>query len=234
MEKEIQVKINSLIFGATGAVGRIILSTLLQSNYYDTVTVVARKKLKEWENFPSDQQKKLKFIQCDDFSLFNESKDTISDKLQCDFKFDSIFSCLGGDPTNNDSVKKIDYEYTLSIASLCEKFNIPHFLLVSTKSADPNAFFEYVKIKGQADVDVQKKNINAISIFRPPLLEDREGAKFMEKCLSILPFYSKIKIKDLTYSMLVADVQYQKSDKLNNSKTIYEFKDIKELMNKKI
>lgn len=230
MEKESEVKINSLIFGATGAVGRIILLTLLQNKFYNTVTVVARKKLKEWESLPFDQQSKLKFIQCEDFSLFTESKEIISDKLQNEFKFDSIFSCLGGDPTNNESIKKIDYEYTLNIASLCEKFNIPHFLLVSTKSADPNAFFDYVKIKGQADVDVQKKNINQISIFRPPLLEDREGARFMEKCMSFLPFYSKIKIKDLAWCMLVADVQYQKSNKINKSKMIYEFKDIKELM----
>ena len=77
MEKESEVKINSLVFGATGAVGRIILSTLLQNKYYNTVTVVARKKLKEWENLPSDQQNKLKFIQCDYFpciiSLCNKS-----------------------------------------------------------------------------------------------------------------------------------------------------------------
>ena len=141
MEKESEVKINSLVFGATGAVGRIILSTLLQNKYYNTVTVVARKKLKEWESLPSDQQNKLKFIQCDDFGLFTESKEIISEKLENEFKFDSIFSCLGGDPTNSESVKKIDYEYMLNIASLCEKFDIPHFLLVSTKSADPNSFF---------------------------------------------------------------------------------------------
>ena len=91
-------------------------------------------------------------------------------------------------------------------------------------------FFDYVKIKGQADAEVQKKNINQISIFRPPLLEDREGARFMEKCLSFLPFYSKIKIKDLAWCMLVADVKYQKSNKLTKNKIIYEFKDIKELM----
>ena len=39
----------------------------------------------------------------------------------------------------------------------------------------------YVKIKGQADADMQKKSINKISILKFSLVQDIKWAKFIEK-----------------------------------------------------
>jgi hypothetical protein len=40
------------------------------------------------------------------------------------------------------------------------------------------------------------KKIPLLSIFRPGLLVDREGARTIEKCAKYLPFFPKIFAKD--------------------------------------
>ena len=64
MDKDSQqeVKLNALMFGGTGASGKVVLRTLLASDFYKGITVVGRKKLDEWEKLPSEQKDKLKFL----------------------------------------------------------------------------------------------------------------------------------------------------------------------------
>ena len=49
----------TLIFGATGAVGRELVDYLLNSNDYSIITIIARRKIERWEKSNSN---KLKII----------------------------------------------------------------------------------------------------------------------------------------------------------------------------
>ena len=68
----------------------------------------------------------------------------------------------------------MDYTYVLFSAFLCEKFNIPHFSLVSTVGACSTSMFYYFEVKGKAEEalkNLHKQNkIETLSIFQPDKL----------------------------------------------------------------
>lgn len=225
------LKIKAIIFGGTGATGRILIKNLLKLNEYKNIIIVTRSELTEWKTFSNSN--KINVIKIENLDFINSDKNNIIENSIDLNKINSVFSCLGGDPTNIETIEKVDYEYTINIAKFCVKYKIPNFTLVSTKSANENSLFEYLKIKGKADNIIISLPINNISIFRPPLLEDRCNARFLEKVLSYVPFYSKIKINDLVKAIIIDDINRNK--KINNEDyssviKVYELKDIISLL----
>jgi len=106
---------------------------------------------------------------------------------------------------------------------LCEKLNIPHFSHCSAANADKSSWFLYCRVKGEAEEEESKKNINYISIFRPGIILDRDNdSRIGEKIIAYVPFLPKISSKNIAKSMYLDDIAYHSNEK-KNEKTVKKF-----------
>lgn len=200
-----------IVIGATGATGRELTDLLLKSEYYSSVYVLVRRKLDRWDNLNDEEKGKLKIINSEDLDIITKEKEEIEAGLKINFeneKFDTVFCCLGSRVGRGESeFRKVDYDYVVASAALCEKFKIPHFSAISTKGADPKSWFLYLRTKGQADEECCKRKIRYVSIFRPGVILDRDNDdRFGEKMLKFVPFIDKIKCRDLAQAILNEDL----------------------------
>ncbi|ENQ3107501.1 Uncharacterized conserved protein YbjT, contains NAD(P)-binding and DUF2867 domains [Bacillus sp. 491mf] len=173
----------ALVLGASGLVGQEVTQLLLDSDYYDSVTIFVRKSL-DWEH-EKLQQKQV------DFSILEQYKEF--------FAVDDVFHCLGTTmkkARTKESFKKVDYDYTLRAARVAEVQGVQNFLVISSLGANPKSLFFYSQVKGQMEEDIKKLVIGGIHIFRPSLLlgerdEFRFGERMGEKISGIIPFLFK-------------------------------------------
>lgn len=213
MEKEnsSKVSLKALIIGATGATGRELTDLLVNSDNYSEIYVIARRTINRWDNYNITQKEKLHIIKHDDLGILGKEKDEIISTLNKDFSdINTVFCCLGSRVGRGESeFIKVDYDFVLYSASLCEKFSIPHYTVVSSKGADPKSWFLYMRTKGKADEAVLKMNIPYISVFRPGAILDRDNDdRFGEKCLKLIPFIPKITSLNLARALMVDDLDY--------------------------
>ncbi len=212
-------KLNAIIIGSTGATGRELVRLMLKSEKWDTITIVVRRKLPEWENIDSN---KLIIILKDNLDILSEND------LSTYFpnKYDTVFCCLGSRVgKGKQEFEKVDYTYVINSAEICEKLNIYHFTLVSSKGANSKSFLYYMKIKGKADEEVLKRNIENVSIYRPGALMERDNdCRFGEKVLKYIPFIPKIRCDHLM-RVVLDDAEHIHLQK-RNGKLIIEHSDI--------
>lgn len=141
----------AIIIGATGAIGRELFYFLLQSKDYSKVTVLIRRSLDKWENLPEEQKQKFNFIKIDDLDVILKEEE-INKLFNNEFDYDNLFCMLGCSVRKGEKeFTKVDYEYVVSSASLCERLKIPHFSLISSKGADASSYMLYFKVKGKAE-----------------------------------------------------------------------------------
>ncbi|MGG8381669.1 oxidoreductase [Bacillus sp. R-CC1] len=213
-------KRTALILGASGLVGQEITRLLLESDYYDSVTIFVREPMQL-------QHEKLQQKQVD-FSVLEEYKEF--------FAVDDVFSCLGTTikkAKTKANFKKVDYEYTLRAACLAEKQGVQNFLVVSSMGANPKSFFFYSQVKGKMEEELQKLVIGGIHIFRPSLLvgnrqEFRFGEQMAEKLTRIIPFifkgafkkYKPISAKDVAKGMYITALREESGIHTYNSNEI--------------
>ena len=97
---------------------------------------------------------------------------------------------------------------------MCEKLNISHYSNCSAANASKDSWFLYSRVKGEAEEECLKKNVNYISILKPGLIINRDNDdRFGEKVVSYIPFLPKITSKNIAMAMLVDDLEYQKGKK---------------------
>ena len=209
-------KYNAIIIGATGAVGRELIDILLESNKYSNITIFVRRIIDRWVNLPEDKKNILKIIKCDNLDFLSLSKEEIIKKYsELNTQYDVLFNTLGSRVGRGDEeFKKVDYTYVVNSAILCEKLNIPHFSHCSAANADKSSWFLYSRVKGEAEEEESKKNINYISIFRPGIILDRDNdSRLGESIIAYVPFLPKISSKNIAKSMFLDDIEYQTKGK---------------------
>ncbi len=108
--------------------------------------------------------------------------------------FDTFFCCLGGRTKDGKAqFYKSDFTYFVEFGELAKIAHVPHYSLISSAGASPSSWFQYFKVKGLAEVAIQKLGLEFVSIFRPGLLlHRRNDSRIGEKIGSIIPFISKI------------------------------------------
>ena len=60
-------KINAIIVGATGAVGRELVDYLLMNENYGKVTIFVRRVIDRWEKLPEEKKQKLNIVKVEKF-----------------------------------------------------------------------------------------------------------------------------------------------------------------------
>lgn len=161
---KMETKLNAVVVGATGEVGKAIVKELVKRSQFEKVTLIVRRHLdipsaETDENYRKIEQKIV------DFEKLSESAEA--------FKGHQIgFSALGTTraKAGAEGFYRVDHDYVVETAKLAKEGGCKHFHLVSSGGANKNSFFLYPKTKGQADEDVSKLEFERLSIYRPNLL----------------------------------------------------------------
>ena len=208
-------KLNAIIIGATGAVGRELVDYLLANDNYGKVTVFVRRIIDRWEKLPEEKKQKLNIIKVENLDFMANEKEQILSLLNDNVEYDVLFNVLGSRVgRGEEEFRKVDFTYVVNSCSLCEKLNISHFSNCSAANASKDSWFLYSRVKGEAEEECLKKNVNYISILRPGIILNRDNDdRFGEKVIAYIPFLPKITSKDIAMSMLVDDLEYQRGKK---------------------
>lgn len=156
----------ALIAGATGLVGSHVLSLLLESRHYSSVTAVTRKPT-------GHSHPKLVEIIGD------------SDHLPDLPVVQDVFCALGTTIAvagSKAAFRKIDHDYPLAIARQTASAGASQYLLVSSVGADKKSPNFYLHTKGELEEELAALPFRGLHVFRPSFLigdrtEKRSGER---------------------------------------------------------
>lgn len=161
-------KYTAVVIGSTGLVGSHLVKQLLDSDSYDGVITLSRKRT-------THQHPKHKNYLSD---LFDPS--TFRDVL----KGDHLFICTGTtqDKTpNQDEYYRIEHDLPLTVAQTAVENEISKVIAISTLGADPGSKFSYPRGKGEMERDLESLNFKATYFAQPALIGgDRDERRPLE------------------------------------------------------
>jgi len=209
---ETATKLKAFILGASGAIGRELVDELIKSKNWSQITVVVRRKLEEWDKLNDEEKSKLQII-------LKEDLDCLQDPSQWNLTgYNSVFCCLGTQlKVGKELFVKVDKTYPIYGGQLAAHFKVPHYSLVSSGMANPNSWYFYLKIKGEAEEGLKALKLPHLSIFQAGLLLNRRNdARIGEKLLSFVPFLPKIEAKDVAKALRIEAELQAKTPKTEN------------------
>ena len=174
-----QQKMNkrAIIIGASGLIGKELLTLLLTHQEFENIKVYVRKPL-------NIQHQKLTEI-ITDFSNIQELNNSIDG--------DVIFCCLGSTKSKTPDLneyRKIDHDYPLFFAKEGLKNGLKQFHLISALGADSKSSNFYTKMKGETEDELKDLPIPSIYIYQPSFLSgNRTENRPLEK---VVLFFMKL------------------------------------------
>ena len=228
-------KLNAIIIGATGAVGRELVDYLLQNSNYEKITIFVRRIIDRWVDLPEEKKTKLNIIEVENLDFLANDKEQLLTLLNDNVKYDVLFNVLGSRVgRGKEEFRKVDFTYVVNSCEMCEKLNISHFSNCSAMGADKKSCLYYSKVKGEAEEECLSRNVNCISIFKPGLILNRDNDKRCSEkifeCFSCC--YPHISSKDIAMAMIEDDLEYQKGSKENKIGIRISNKEMKKLAEK--
>ena len=214
------------VFGSTGLIGSHLVDYLKNDTYYDNIKVCSREDISfKEENIINHNI---------DFSNYQSILSVVKNST-------SVFICIGTTQSkvngDNNEYRKIDYQIPIDIAMACKECNVDRILIVSSAGADIKGNSFYLKLKGEIENDIIKKNISSTYIFRPSLLlgkrkEFRIGERIAQYIMPLFSFlmprmYRPINAKIVAKSM----IEYSKTS--INRHEIYHYDEINDSINDK-
>lgn len=169
---------NALIAGATGLVGKHLLSLMLNSNQYHRVYVLTRRPLEM-------EHPKLEEVLVDFDTLPEQQLPAVDD----------VFCCLGTTMKkagSKEAFREVDFLYPYGLAQKALEQGAKQYLLVSAMGANRRSFFFYNRVKGEVEENISKLSAyKTIGIFRPSLLlgereETRTGEAVAKKLMRFI------------------------------------------------
>lgn len=165
----------ALIAGASGLVGRELLTQLLAAAEYDRVIALGRRPL-------ALTHPKLVQVTADFSAL---------EKVTADLRCDDAFCCLGTTiktAGSREAFRAVDHAAVLALAWAAQRNGARRFFLVSSLGADAGSRVFYTRVKGETEEALQVLGFETLAIFRPSLLLGRRerprlGERFMSAVL---------------------------------------------------
>lgn len=169
------------ILGASGETGKVLLQELLERNIFSKITLIGRRKLtfedKAYENLV---QEVVDFEKLDEYAAAFQGHDV-------------GYCCLGTTKAKagTDGFIRVDHDYVLKSAELAKAGGSTQFHLESSRGADKNSNFLYLKVKGQVEADIEALGFDRYAIYRPGVLlverqESRPGEFLARKFFGAL------------------------------------------------
>lgn len=157
------------VIGATGLVGKQLVSLLLENNNFEKVRIFVRRD--SGISHPKLEQKIIDFGHIESWA----------EKL----KGDVLFSALGTTLKQAGSKEKeyeVDFTFNLNFAQKAQKNGIENYVLVSSVGANANSRIFYTRMKGELDDAVSELGFKNLAILRPASLTgDRNERRLMEE-----------------------------------------------------
>jgi len=210
------------LFGPTGLIGNEILKLLENDSDFEKINVVSRRPVELKSN-----KSNLNII---DFKDFNSYLNVIDGS-------DVVLAAIGTTQSkvgfNKKKYREIDFDIISNAVKACKEKNVKHFSFVSSAGADINNKSFYLKLKGEIEKEVESKQLNSSTVYRPSLLlgnrkENRFGEKVAQILIPLISFlfpdnYKPIKASDVAKAMVT------ESKKIKPGFKIYHYRDILKL-----
>lgn len=177
-------KKTAIIIGATGLVGKALVRLLLDKDYYEKITVVARRELAIKDN-------RLNVIIIDDFDKLEE--------FSSDLGAHDYYCALGTtrkQAGSKEAFLKVDVEYPVQFAQIAMKQpDFEQFLVVTSLGANAESPLFYNMAKGKLEQELIKLEMKSLKIFQPSLLigyrdEFRIGEEIGKFLSSVFSFFA--------------------------------------------
>lgn len=171
----------AIVLGATGLVGREIVSQLSSNDSFEEIISISRRKV----NYDSPKVTNIVV----DFCNLKNYKDS--------FYGDILFSALGTTVKVAGSIKeqrRVDYSYQFEIAEMASELGVKKYFLVSSSGANPKSSSPYLKMKGKLEASIKSLRFTQTIIFRPSLLLGKRNRFRPGEFIGtqILPFVCKL------------------------------------------
>lgn len=150
----------TIVLGATGLTGNILLKMLLQDKRYSQVIVFSR-------NSCHIKHPKLEEYIIDLFELAHYGNK---------FKADEVYCCIGttkAKTSNKETYIKIDFGIPVAAAQLCKENGIETFVVISAMGAKKKSSIFYNRTKGQMEAAVLEQQIPNTYILQPALISGK-------------------------------------------------------------
>jgi uncharacterized protein YbjT (DUF2867 family) len=147
-----------LVLGATGLVGRALVSFLLRERSVLSVTAVARREMDQ----RSDPKLHRLIVDFEKLVLYKDK-----------FRVDQVFCALGTTiriAGTQEKFRRVDHDYAVKAAELAHAQGARHFLLVSALGANASSRIFYNRVKGETEGDISRVGFPSTTIARPSLL----------------------------------------------------------------
>ena len=148
-----------VFFGASGAVGSIVLHKILNFSDVDKILSLGRRELGLADTSKLDQ----KIIKVTDASTY---KDLITD-------FDTAICTFGvgeSSKVSKEHFLKIDKKAVLDFAIACKLNGVKHFQLLSSVGANAASKSFYLRTKGELNDSLRSLNFERLSLFQPSMI----------------------------------------------------------------
>ena len=163
-----------LVFGATGMVGKELVSQLDQDQSIEKIICIVRR--------PVAFKEKKVTVEVVDFMNMDQHKDVFE-------SVHSVFCCIGTTMKvagSREAFQIVDHYMPISVARTAKEVGVQSFSLVSSVSAYHKSKNFYLKVKGRVEQDLKKIAFDRLIIYRPALLAgDRKPFRFGEFTLTI-------------------------------------------------
>ncbi len=179
----------ALVAGATGLIGTSLIRMLLESQAYDQVHILVRRKMELVH--PKLNQHVLNFDELPQQNF--------------DFKVDDAYCTLGttiAKAGSQDAFIKVDHTYVVDFAKAALSLGASGFFVVSSMGANPSSSIFYSRVKGQMEEELKSIGFPRLGIFRPSLLlgprvEKRAAERFSGWMMTALDFMVPRKYKTI-------------------------------------
>ncbi|XP_068588335.1 oxidoreductase HTATIP2 isoform X2 [Cebidichthys violaceus] len=159
------------ILGASGESGKSLLQELLGRNIFSKITLIGRRRL-SFEDGASEAlvQEVVDFEKLDDYAAAFQGHDV-------------GYCCLGTTKAKagTEGFIRVDHDYILKSAELAKAGGCTQFHLESSRGADKDSSFLYLKVKGQVEAEIEAMGFDRYAVYRPGvLLVDRQESRPVE------------------------------------------------------
>jgi uncharacterized protein YbjT (DUF2867 family) len=181
----------AVIAGATGAIGKVLLERLLESNSYSRIVALTRRPLNE-------KNPKLENV------ITSFGDESISDVIG---KADDVFVTLGTTMKkagSKSAFATVDYGHVVFLSDMAKRTGASRFLVVSSVGANAGSSNFYLSTKGRMEQSIMASGIPGIYIFRPSLLVARREESRPGEDMAIL-------ISKITDFLMVGPLRRYKS-----------------------
>ncbi|XP_034535738.1 oxidoreductase HTATIP2 [Notolabrus celidotus] len=156
------------ILGASGETGKVLLQELLERNVFSKITLIGRRQL-TFEGKAHDNlvQEVVDFEKLEDYAAAFQGHDV-------------GYCCMGTTKAKagTDGFIRVDHDYVLKSAELAKAGGCSQFHLQSSRGADKNSSFLYLKVKGQVEAEIEALGFDRYAVYRPGvLLVDRQESR---------------------------------------------------------